>query len=132
MDAPRTRVDQAHSGQSFSQCLGQVHALAGDQLFDGTHEIVIADHSRCLIVDMSGVPGHFEHDIKADVLGSIAVEGVFDFDKDPTISISAGAKVYWDATNEYVVTTATGNKLIGKAIAAAGVNETIVRARLNQ
>ena len=91
-----------------------------------------ADTPAGTVVVQGELVGVTKHDIKADALGSIAVEGVFDFDKDPTISISAGAKVYWDATNEHVVTTATGNKLIGKAIAAAGVNETIVRARLNQ
>ena len=52
--------------------------------------------------------------------------------KDPAASISSGAKVYWDATNSQAVTTATGNKLLGKAVAAAGANTTTVRARLSQ
>ena len=68
--------------------------------------------------------GITKHDIKANVLGSIAVEGVFDIVKDPAASISAGAKVYWDSVNSQAVTTATGNKLLGKAVASAGVNDT--------
>ena len=59
-------------------------------------------------------------------LGSIAVEGVFDIEKDLAIAIATGELIYWDEANGYAVTTATGNKLIGKAIADAAVNATSV------
>ena len=84
------------------------------------------------VVVQGDLVGITKHDIKANKLGSIAVEGVFDVVKDPAASISAGAKVYWDAVNSQAVTTATGNKLLGKAVAAAGANTTTVRTRLSQ
>jgi len=76
--------------------------------------------------------GITKHDIRANTLGSIAVVGVFDIDKDPATAITAGDKVYWNQTNAQAVTTATGNKLIGKAVAAAAVNAPVVRVRLSQ
>ncbi|MCP4892379.1 MAG: DUF2190 family protein [Actinomycetales bacterium] len=84
------------------------------------------------VVVQGELVGFTKHDIRANTLGSIAVEGVFDVVKDSAVSISAGAKVYWDATNSQAVTTATGNKLIGKAVAAAGANTTTVCVRLSQ
>lgn len=76
--------------------------------------------------------GITKHDIKANRLGALCVEGVFDVEKDPTASMSAGARIYWDATNNHAVTVATGNKLMGKSILAAGVDTTVVRLRLSQ
>ena len=84
------------------------------------------------VVVQGELVGFTKHDIKANTLGSIAVEGVFDVVKDPAASISAGSKVYWDSTNTQAVTTATGNKLIGKSVAAAAANTATVRVRLNQ
>jgi len=40
--------------------------------------------------------------------------------------------VYWDATAGQSVTTATGNKLLGKAVLSAGTNTPTVRVRLSQ
>ncbi len=84
------------------------------------------------VVVQGELVGITKHDIKANQLGSIAVEGVFDIVKDPAASISAGAKVYWDSVNSQAVTTATGNKLLGKAVLSAGVNDGTVRVRLSQ
>ena len=84
------------------------------------------------VVVQDDLVGITKHDIKADALGALAVEGVFDIAKDPTAAITAGAKLYWDATNGQAVTTATGNKLLGKAIADAAASTTLVRVRLSQ
>jgi len=62
--------------------------------------------------------------IPADKLGALAVTGVFDLPK--------AANVYWDEANQQATTTATGNKLIGKTVAAAGDDDTTVRVRLSQ
>ena len=78
--------------------------------------------------DLFGITKHI---IKANALGSIAVEGVFDIEKDPAATIAAGAKVYWDATASQAVTVATGNKQLGKAVAAAGARTSTVRTRLS-
>ena len=75
-------------------------------------------------------------DIKADTLGALAVEGVFDFPKATggATAIAAGAVLYWDATNEIATTnSASGaNKLIGKCVRAAGDGDETVRARMDQ
>lgn len=91
-----------------------------------------ADLSAGSVVVQGDLIGITKHDIRNGVLGSISVEGVFDVTKDPAISISAGAKVYWDATNGHAVATATGNKLLGKAVHAASSTATAVRVRLSQ
>lgn len=84
------------------------------------------------VVVQGDLVGITKHDILANRLGSICVEGVFDFNKDLTQAISAGARVYWDATNNQVVTIATGNKLLGKCVQNAPVDTATARVRLSQ
>lgn len=72
--------------------------------------------------------------IPAGTPGSLAVAGVFDLSKASATEFAAGAKVYWDATNKLAVTSDGGgaNKLLGKAVRAAGAGATTVRVRLSQ
>lgn len=72
--------------------------------------------------------------ITAGTKGALAVAGVFDVAKAAATVFSAGAKVYWDDTNNLAVTTdgSGANKLLGKAVAAAGNGPTTVRVRLSQ
>lgn len=56
--------------------------------------------------------------------------GVFDLPK-ATGAITQGAKVYFDTTAKKVTGTATGNKLVGAAIVAAGSGDDTVRVRLD-
>jgi len=72
--------------------------------------------------------------IAANALGSLAVDGVFDFAKATSggSAITAGANVYWDDTNNVATTTASGNKLIGKSVRAAADADATVRIRLSQ
>ena len=84
------------------------------------------------VVVQGDLLGITKHIIKANALGSIAVEGVFEIEKDPAATIAVGAKVYWDATASQAVAVATGNKQLGKAVAAAGANTPTVRTRLSQ
>ena len=67
--------------------------------------------------------------IKANTKGALAVTGVFDVAKGNDTTFSAGALVYWnDASNLAVTTDNSGNnKLLGKAVAAAGSGTTTVR-----
>lgn len=74
--------------------------------------------------------------ITANTLGALAVAGVFDFPKatGSGSEISAGAKVYWDASGG-VATTSDGsgaNKYIGKAVRAASTTDNTVRVLLSQ
>ncbi len=72
--------------------------------------------------------------IAANAIGSLAVDGVFDFAKATGggTAITAGANVYWDDTNNVATTTATGNKLIGKCVKAAADADATVRVRMMQ
>jgi predicted RecA/RadA family phage recombinase len=60
----------------------------------------------------------------------IQTTGVVDLPK-ATGAVTQGAAVYWDNTAFNVTTTATNNKLIGAAIAAAASGDALVRVRLN-
>lgn len=75
-------------------------------------------------------------DIATGILGALAVSGVFDFPKTSGASteITAGTKVYWDATNKVATSdSASGvNKYIGKTVADAGDDAELVRVRLEQ
>lgn len=70
--------------------------------------------------------------IAAGELGSLAVDGVFDFTKNTGVAYTVGTILYWDDTNNVVTTTSAGNKQIGKVVRAAGTTETSVRIRLSQ
>lgn len=61
-----------------------------------------------------------------------AAQGVFDLTKEPSLAITAGARVFWDNTNRRVTTTATGNFHIGIATQAALAAEATVRVWLNR
>lgn len=88
------------------------------------------------VVVQGDLVGVVQRDVAAGALGSLAVEGVYDFPKATGASsgITAGSKVYWDATGEVATTDDdTGaNKLIGKVVTAAGDDDGTVRIRLNQ
>lgn len=84
------------------------------------------------VVVQSDLVGIATQDIPANTLGALTVEGVFDVVKQSGTAISAGALVYWDATNQVATTTATGNKLMGKCVRAAAASDATVRVRLSQ
>ncbi len=69
-------------------------------------------------------------------MGSIAVTGVFDFNKavGAGSAIPAGTLTYWDpaAQNATKNAAAGANKLIGKAVKTTVDADTIVRVRLQQ
>jgi len=73
-------------------------------------------------------------DIAASALGALAVSGVFDFPKavGSSAAITAGAKVYWNETEEVATETSEGNTYIGKTVAAVDGDATTVRVRLDQ
>lgn len=70
----------------------------------------------------------------ADAANGASVEGVtvgvFDLTKATGEAWTVGQKVYWDNTNRRVTTTASGNTLIGVALAVAASGATIGRVRL--
>lgn len=75
-------------------------------------------------------------DIKANTLGALAVEGVFDFPKAVGVgtALTTGTDVFWDAAaSEATSDAATGaNKKIGRVVRDASDNDAVVRIRLSQ
>ncbi|KAA0572218.1 DUF2190 family protein [Azospirillum sp. B21] len=65
----------------------------------------------------------------ADV--DLCTEGVYTLAKNSAEAWTVGAKVYWDNTNKVVTATATGNTLIGCAMAAAANPSATGNVRLN-
>jgi predicted RecA/RadA family phage recombinase len=98
------------------------------------------DYTPAVAVDAGDVVvqgelvGVATRDIAADALGALAVEGVFDVDKDTGsgTAITAGADIYWDSGNEVATTTVGSNKYMGKAVEAADDDDEKVRVRLDQ
>ena len=60
-----------------------------------------------------------------------AVDGVFDLAKVPAQAWTVGVKIYWADGPKQATTTATGNTLIGAAIASAANPSESGRVRLN-
>ena len=95
-----------------------------------------ADVAAGVVVVLSDLVGVTKRDIKANVLGALAVTGVFDVAKEggAGVTFAIGDKVYWDDGNDVAVATdgAGANKLMGKAVLAAADADTTVRVRLSQ
>lgn len=67
--------------------------------------------------------------IAANVKGSLIVDGVIEHAK-ASGAVNAFAKVYYDATNDVLTTTATSNTLAGYAVAAAASGDANVTIKL--
>lgn len=93
-----------------------------------------ADVAAGAVVVQSDLVGVARRPIAANTLGSLAVEGVFDFPKATGggTAIAAGATVYWNAAAQQATTTSAGNKLLGKTTRAAADADAAVRVRLSQ
>ncbi|MDZ4852448.1 MAG: DUF2190 family protein [Pirellulaceae bacterium] len=98
---------------------------------DYTPGTAVTSGQVVLVNDLVGVA---RTPIEANALGSLAVEGVFDFPKasGASTAIALGATCYWDNTNQRATTTSSGNKLIGKSVKAAVDADSTVRIKLNQ
>lgn len=70
---------------------------------------------------------------KAAVSGApvaIATEGVYEYAKTSALAIAVGDKVYFDATNNLINKTASGNTLVGIAVEAAANPSATVKFKL--
>lgn len=92
-----------------------------------TPETAVAAGDLVIQNDLVGVA---KLDIPAGTLGALAVGGVYEFPKG-SAAVAFGKKAYWDATNGVVVTTATGNTLVGKAVGDAVAGDATVLVLLN-
>lgn len=73
--------------------------------------------------------GIAQNAVAANTRGSLIVEGVIEHAK-ASGAITLGAKVYYDATNNVLTTTAAGNTLAGFAIAAAASGDATAFVKL--
>ena len=60
-----------------------------------------------------------------------STRGVFDLPKKAGDTPAVGARLYWDATNHELTTTASGNTRVGVALKAALSGDATVRIRLD-
>jgi len=93
----------------------------------------VADVAAGDVVVQGDLVGVAKLDIKANVLGALAVTGVFDFPKASGDGwIAAGARCYWDVAEGVAKgdAEAGANELIGKAVKAAATADTTVRIAL--
>jgi predicted RecA/RadA family phage recombinase len=120
-----SRVDDGPEGDGMSKFVHDGHVI------DYTPA---ADTPAATVVLQGDLIGVTRTAIAAGQLGSLAVEGVFDFAKATAAGsgFTVGALAYWDNTNKVATKTATGNKLIGKAVRAAADADATVRIRLQQ
>jgi predicted RecA/RadA family phage recombinase len=93
-----------------------------------------ADVAAGAVVVQNDLVGVAKRPIAANTLGSLSVEGVFDFPKSTAggSAIAAGVTVYWNAGAQQATATAAGNKLLGKTVKAAADADTTVRVRMSQ
>lgn len=108
-----------------------VFVQAGDAI-DYTPVADVAPGDVIVLGDLIGIA---RVAIPAETLGALAVVGVFAVAKGvgAGVTFSTGGLVYWDDTNKLAVATdgSGANKLLGKAIAAAGDDDATVRVRLS-
>lgn len=88
----------------------------------------VTSGAGCLVGTLFGVASYTALS-GADVV--LATEGVFDIAKTSAQAWTLGAAIYWDDTNKVCTTTASGNTLIGKALAVAANPSATGRVRLN-
>src|SRR5579885_2599203 len=84
------------------------------------------------VVIQGKLVGVAKRDIAANALGSLHIEGVFDFNKTASQTITAGQRVYWDDTaNEATTDHASGaNRMLGMAVVDSASSDTTVRVNL--
>ncbi len=90
-----------------------------------------ADVAAGDVVVQGDLVGVAKLDIKANKLGALAVQGVFDFAK-AAGALAVGTIVYWDNVAKVVTTTAAGNKQVGKVVRAAAATDATARVRMLQ
>lgn len=70
-------------------------------------------------------------DIAANATGALRVTGCFDLPKKAGDAPSQGAALYWDNTNKYFTTTASGNTYGGWAVKPAAGGDATVTTKIN-
>lgn len=88
-----------------------------------------ADVAAGDVVVIGDIVGVAQFDIPKGTLGAVALTGVWQVEKDAA-AVTAGAKVYWNATDGKATATAGSNKLLGLAVAAAAAADGTALVRI--
>lgn len=88
-----------------------------------------SDVSAGDVIVQGSLVGIATDDITANCIGSLAIEGVFDFDKEET-AMTAGQDVYYDEDSELAFTPGATGVYLGKAVDAAEATDATVRVKL--
>jgi len=96
--------------------------------------VAAADVAAGDVVVVGDLVGIAQSNVLAGETGAMAVTGVYNLPKETSTgsAIAAGAKAYWDETAKLVTKTAASNKLLGKAVLAAGDGDESVQVLLSQ
>lgn len=90
----------------------------------------VADVAVGAIVIQGRFIGIATRDLEADVLGALAITGVFEFDLETGDTFTVGALAYLIVATGAVTTTAGANTLLGKCWKAPAATDTVVQVRL--
>lgn len=82
------------------------------------------------IVPLTSCVGVALEAIEAGGTGTVTLEGVYDMPAASAEAIDAGAAVYYNATDDVITATATGNTPAGMAVAAKTASATTARVRI--
>lgn len=82
-------------------------------------------------VIMGDIRGIASGDAATGAPVDVKTSGVFGLPKVSVNAFTLGGKVYWDAATKLATTTASGNTLLGIAVAEAGAGTATVRVRLS-
>ena len=84
------------------------------------------------VVVQNGLVGVTKRPLKAGELGSLHLVGVYELPKATGggTGLDVGTRVYWDAGEGRVTTSASGNTLLGRVTVAAGDDDETVSVRL--
>lgn len=110
--------------------MGATYVYSGSRI-NYTPSTDVASRDVIVLGDLIAVA---TEDISAGVLGTLAVEGAWSFDKatGSGTEIEVGALVYYDDSHDVATTTAGSNKLIGKCIQHAAAADDTVLVRMTQ
>ncbi len=81
------------------------------------------------LVVTNGRVGFASRAIAANATGVLKTKGVIDYSANTSQAFNDGAQLYYDAANDNLTTTSSGNTLCGRAVGAKG--STAAKARLD-
>lgn len=70
-------------------------------------------------------------DIAASASGEVAMDGVYEVDKEASLAVTQGDLLYLDATSGELDKTATSQTLAGYAVESEATSTTTVKVKLN-